>query len=90
MEAIMVEQPTMSMNFYVNSSPLQGKEGKYITSRNIKERLDRELEVNVGMKVESGLSSDYFTVSDEVSCIFLFWLKRCDEKVTNSQLENRT
>ncbi|URQ77266.1 translational GTPase TypA [Erysipelothrix rhusiopathiae] len=63
MEAIMVEQPTLSMNFYVNSSPLQGKEGKYITSRNIKERLDRELEVNVGMKVEPGLSSDYFTVS---------------------------
>ncbi|WP_323611874.1 translational GTPase TypA [Erysipelothrix enhydrae] len=63
MEAIMVEQPTMSMNFYVNSSPLQGKEGKYITSRNIKMRLDRELEVNVGMKVEPGLSSDYFTVS---------------------------
>ncbi len=63
MEAIMVEQPTLSMNFYVNTSPLQGKEGKFITSRNIKERLDRELEVNVGLEVEPGLSSDYFTVS---------------------------
>lgn len=63
MEAIVVEQPTLSMNFYVNTSPLQGKEGKFITSRNIKERLDRELEVNVGLKVEPGLSSDYFTVS---------------------------
>lgn len=63
MEAIMVEQPTLSMNFYVNTSPLQGKEGKLITSRNIKERLNRELEVNVGLKVEPGSSSDYFTVS---------------------------
>lgn len=63
MEAIVVEQPTLSMNFYVNTSPLQGKEGKFITSRNIKERLDRELEVNVGLVVEPGLSSDYFTVS---------------------------
>ncbi|AKU80189.1 GTP-binding protein [Spiroplasma turonicum] len=61
---IIIEEPTMSMNFLVNTSPFAGKVGKFLTTRNIKERLDKELEVNVGLKVEplSDSSADGFRV----------------------------
>jgi GTP-binding protein len=60
---ITVEEPTISMVFSVNTSPLAGKEGKFLTSRHIKERLDKELLFNVSIRVEQAENRDSFRVS---------------------------
>ncbi|CAL8466846.1 g6382 [Coccomyxa elongata] len=60
---ITVEEPTVRMTFMVNTSPFAGREGKYVTSRNIKDRLDRELERNLALRVEPGETADQFVVS---------------------------
>ena len=60
--AIAVDEPTIVLNFLVNNSPFAGREGKFVTSRQIRDRLLKELEVNVGLKIDFG-QNEYFTVS---------------------------
>jgi GTP-binding protein len=63
LEPIVIEEPTLSMNFLVNSSPFAGQSGKFLTNRHIKDRLDKELQTNVGLKVEPLENSDGYKVS---------------------------
>lgn len=60
---VKVDEPTLTMVFRVNSSPFAGQEGEYVTSRQIKDRLDKELQSNVALRVEPGDSADEFIVS---------------------------
>ena len=59
---ISIDEPTMSMLFTINNSPFFGKDGKYVTSRHIKDRLDKELEKNLALRVKPGLNADSFVV----------------------------
>ncbi len=60
---VKIDEPTISMNFMVNNSPFAGREGKFVTSRNLRERLFKEVETNVSMRVEETDSPDTFKVS---------------------------
>jgi len=59
---IAIDEPTMSMRFTINNSPFFGRDGKFVTSRHLKERLDRELERNLALRVEPGQNADSFIV----------------------------
>ena len=61
MPAINIDEPTISLNFLVNNSPFAGREGKFVTNRQIKERLEKELEINVGLKIDFS-SADHYKV----------------------------
>lgn len=61
--ALQIDEPTLSMNFLVNNSPFAGKEGKFVTTRHIKDRLERELQTNVGLRVEPIAGTDGYKVS---------------------------
>ncbi len=63
MDAVTIDEPTISMTFRVNDSPFAGQEGEFVTSRQLKTRLERELEHNVALKVEPGRGTDEFVVS---------------------------
>ena len=60
---VKIDEPTISMNFIVNDSPFAGREGKFVTSRNLRDRLFKEVETNVSMRVEETDSTDTFKVS---------------------------
>ena len=60
---VAIDEPTMSMSFHVNNGPFAGKDGKYVTSLQLRDRLQKELQTNVALRVETGASADEFVVS---------------------------
>ncbi len=78
-----VDEPTISMTFQVNDSPFAGQEGKFVTSRKIRERLDTELLHNVALKLKTRKTLTNSVFQDEVNCIYPFSSKTCAVKVMN-------
>ena len=89
LEPIAIDEPTMSMLFTINDSPFFGKEGKYVTSRHIKERLDRELEKNLALRVVPGASSDSFIVYGRGVLHLSVLIERCAAKDTDCRSVSR-
>ncbi|KAL3637254.1 putative elongation factor TypA-like svr3, chloroplastic [Castilleja foliolosa] len=83
--AIKVEEPTVRMAFSINTSPFVGREGKYVTTRNLRDRLFRELERNLAMKVEDGESSDTYIVSGREGYEFMVG----PPKVINKRVDDK-
>jgi GTP-binding protein len=69
---IKIDEPTMSMLFTINNSPFFGKEGKFVTSRHLRDRLFKEMEKNLALRVEETATEDKFMVYGGASCIFRF------------------
>ena len=75
MPLLSVDEPTLTMNFQVNTSPFAGQEGKFVTSRQLRERLDRELMANVALRVEETGDTDVFRVSGRGELHLTIWLE---------------
>ena len=82
---VKIDEPTVSMMFMVNNSPFAGREGKYVTSRNLRDRLFKEVETNVAMRVEETDSADTFKVSGRGELHSPFLSSRCAARTTNSR-----
>ncbi len=81
--ALSVDEPTVSMFFCVNTSPFCGKEGKFVTSRQILDRLNKELVHNVALRVEATEDADAFRVSGRGELHLSVLIKTCVVKVSN-------
>ena len=81
---IQVDEPTMSMTFVSNNSPFFDATGKFVTSRQVRDRLFKEIEKNLALRVEETDSADKFLVYGVESFICQFLLKPCAAKVTNT------
>lgn len=83
---VQIDEPTVSMMFMVNNSPFAGKEGKFVTSRNLRDRLFKEVETNVAMRVEETDSADTFKVSGRGELAsFPSSLSRCGVRAMSSR-----
>jgi predicted membrane GTPase involved in stress response len=84
-----VDEPTMSMLFTINTSPFFGKEGEFVTSRHLRDRLFKEIEKNLAMRVEETDSPDRCWCSAVASCTSASWWRPCAAKATSSSWASR-
>ena len=87
---IAVDEPTMTMTFRVNDGPFAGKDGQYVTGRQISERLNKELQQNVALRVAPGQTPEEFNVSGRGLMHLGFCWRRCGGKDTRSASASRT